>query len=285
MDYSKAPTSPTFKVTETDLRYVDWPAILAGAFLATALTVVLLSFGAAFGLSMTSPLKNEGVSLRWITIAGGIWLVWTAVTSFSAGGYLTGRLRRRLGDGNADEIEARDGAHGVVVWAVGAVFGAFLAVNGVTGTLGTVGGGASAALEAADEQLAQATDYASSALLRGDATQGSPEAKAEVAAIFATSIANGEFSQADQQYVVNVVAAETQLDRATAENPVKTAFTDGLEAREKVIEAVDQTRIASMIAAFVLAATMIVSAAAAYFASVKGGMHRDANLGFRKYGH
>ncbi|WP_376870481.1 hypothetical protein [Albirhodobacter sp. R86504] len=285
MDYSTTQTSSDFAVRETDLRYVDWPAIFAGTFLATALTVVLLSFGAAFGLSMSSPMEGEGVSLRWITIAGGIWLIWTAVTSFSAGGYLTGRLRRRLGDSSADEIEARDGAHGVVVWAVGAVLGAFMAVSGVTGTLGAVGGGASAALEAADEQLAEATDYASSALLRGDATQGSAEAKADVAAILARSIATGEFSQEDQQYVANVVAAETQLDPATAQARVETAFADGLAAREEAIEAVDQTRIAGMIAAFVLAATMLISAAAAYFASVKGGMHRDSNLGFRKYGH
>jgi hypothetical protein len=229
-------------------------------------------------------MDNEGVSLRWITIAGGIWLVRTAVSSFAAGGYLTGRLRRRLGDSNADESEARDGAHGVVVWAVGAVLGAFLAVNGVTGTLGAAGGGAATALEAADEQLAEATDYASSTLLRGESTQGSPEAKAEIAAILASSIADGEFTQEDQRYVTNVVAAETNLDRATAESRVNTAFSDGMEAREKVIEAVDQTRIASMITAFVLAATMMISAAAAYFAAVKGGMHRDANLGFRNYG-
>ena len=81
-----------FAVLEDDLRYVDWPAILAGAVLATALSLVLLAFGAAFGLSLGSPTVAEGTSLRWITIAGGIWFVWTAVTSVSAGGYLAGRL-------------------------------------------------------------------------------------------------------------------------------------------------------------------------------------------------
>lgn len=284
MEYAKTPMNTPVSVVESDLRHVDWPAIFAGAFLATALTIVLLSFGAAFGLSMASPVSGDGVSLRWITIAGGIWMIWTAVSSFAAGGYLTGRLRRRLGDANEDEIEARDGAHGVVVWAVGAVFGGFLAVSGVSGTLSAVGNGASTALEVANTQLAETTSYTSSELLRGEATQGSAEAKAEVAAILAKGIAAGDVSDVDRQYLTNVVLAETQADLATAEARVDAAINDGLVARAKTIEAIDQTRIAGMIAAFVLAATMLVSAAAAYFAAVTGGAHRDANRGFRSYG-
>lgn len=284
MDYAKTPARAPVSIIETDLRHVDWPAIFAGAFLATALTIVLLTFGAAFGLSMASPVAGEGVSLRWITIAGGIWMIWTAVSSFAAGGYLAGRLRRRLGDANADEIEARDGAHGVVVWAVGAVFGGFLAVSGVTGTLSAVGNTAGSAIEIADAQLVEATAYTSASLLRGDATQGSAAAKAEVAAILANGIIAGAVSDADRQYVTNVVAAETNLTAADAKTRVDTAISEGLAARAKTVEAIDQARIASMIAAFVLAATMLVSAAAAYFASVAGGTHRDANRGFRSYG-
>lgn len=284
MDYAKTPARAPVSIIETDLRHVDWPAIFAGAFLATALTIVLLTFGAAFGLSMASPVAGEGVSLRWITIAGGIWMIWTAVSSFAAGGYLAGRLRRRLGDANEDEIEARDGAHGVVVWAVGAVFGGFLAVSGVTGTLSAVGNTAGSAIEIADAQLVEATAYTSASLLRGDATQGSAAAKAEVAAILANGIIAGAVSDADRQYVTNVVAAETNLPAADAKTRVDTAISEGLAARAKTVEAIDQARIASMIAAFVLAATMLVSAAAAYFASVAGGTHRDANRGFRSYG-
>lgn len=284
MDYAKTPARAPVSIIETDLRHVDWPAIFAGAFLATALTIVLLTFGAAFGLSMASPVAGEGVSLRWITIAGGIWMIWTAVSSFAAGGYLAGRLRRRLGDANEDEIEARDGAHGVVVWAVGAVFGGFLAVSGVTGTLSAVGNTAGSAIEIADAQLVEATAYTSASLLRGDATQGSAAAKAEVAAILANGIIAGAVSDADRQYVTNVVAAETNLTAADAKTRVDTAISEGLAARAKTVEAIDQARIASMIAAFVLAATMLVSAAAAYFASVAGGTHRDANRGFRSYG-
>ncbi|QCO54708.1 hypothetical protein EOK75_02210 [Pseudorhodobacter turbinis] len=285
MEYANRPPGEAVSTVDSDLRYVDWSAIFAGAFLATALTIVLLSFGAAFGLSMASPMPGEGVSLRWITIASGIWLIWTAVSSFAAGGYLTGRLRRRLPYTNEDEVEARDGAHGVVVWAVGAVMGGFLAISGVTGTLSAIGNTAGATLEAADGQLAAATDYTSSTLLRGEASQGSDAAKAEVAAILLNGITAGKFAEGDRQYMTNVVAAETQLDAAAAEARVNTAIDEGLVARAQTIEAIDQTRLAGMIAAFVLAATMLVSGAAAYFAAVTGGSHRNANLGFRHYGH
>lgn len=284
MDQTKTRTSAGFAVLENDLRYVDWPAIFAGAFLATAMTLVLLSFGAGLGLSMASPVAGEGVSLRWVTIAGGIWMIWTAVSSFAVGGYLTGRLRRRVGDGNVDEVEARDGAHGVVVWAVGAVFGGFLAVSGVGGMLSATGSGAEAALEAADLRFADATEYASSALLRGDATQGSAAAKAEVASILARGFTSGEIADADRQYVTNVVMAQTQMDQAAAQTRVNAAIEDGLAARAAAVEAADQARIAGLIGAFVLAATMLVAAAAAYFAAGAGGKHRDGNLGFHHYG-
>ena len=41
-----------------------------------------------------------------------------ALAAASAGGYIAGRMRSRFGDAVADEVEFRDGAHGLVVWAV-----------------------------------------------------------------------------------------------------------------------------------------------------------------------
>lgn len=273
-----------FAVLDSDLRYVDWPAIFAGAVLATAVSLLLLTFGASFGLAMTNPAPDEGLSLRWITIAGGIWLIWTSVSSFAAGGYLAGRLRRRVGDANADEVEARDGAHGVIVWAVGAVFGGMLAVLGVTGTLGAVGNGAGAALEAANVQLDELTGYATASLLRGDSSQGSAEAQADVAAVLGQSYIAANLSDQDRQYVENVVVAEAGVTREVAATRVSDAFNAGLEARQAALAAADQVRIAGMISAFVLAAAMLVSGAAAYFSAAAGGAHRDKHLGFRAYG-
>ena len=55
------------------------------------------------------------MSAFWLAIAAGIWFAWVMVTSFGAGGYLAGRMRRHAGDAKPDEVKLRDGAHGVLV--------------------------------------------------------------------------------------------------------------------------------------------------------------------------
>lgn len=139
--------------------YLDWPAIFAGGIFALAISFLLITFGAGLGLSMTSPYRGEGVSASWMAIAAGIWFAWVMVTSFGAGGYLTGRMRRHAGDAIPDEVEMRDGAHGLVVWATGAVVSLVLAASGVGGLIGV---GASAVGSAADTATEVASDAASS---------------------------------------------------------------------------------------------------------------------------
>jgi len=75
-----------------------------------AVALVLLTFGSAVGLSLTSPFQGEGVSAAGFAIAVGLWFVWVQVSSFMAGGYLAGRMRRRLWIGTEHEVEVRDGA-------------------------------------------------------------------------------------------------------------------------------------------------------------------------------
>ncbi|HMB47449.1 MAG TPA: hypothetical protein VKN63_04155 [Afifellaceae bacterium] len=268
----------------TDHRYVDWPAIIAGAFLATALSLVLITFGSAIGLSMSSPLEGEGASRRWVTIAAGIWILWTAVSSFAAGGYLSGRMRRRADDASEDEVEARDGAHGVVMWAVGAVLGSLLAVSGISGLAGSAASGAAAALEAADVQVTTDVDYVGSTLLRSENAIAGADARTEVSTVLGRGILDGEFSEGERTYLAGLVASETGLSADAARNRVDTTIDESLTARQAALEAADQLRIAGLIGAFVLAASLMVSAAAAYFAATIGGNHRDRNLGFRLYG-
>ncbi len=77
---------------------VDWPAIFAGALVAVAVSFIAATFGSAIGLSATSPYK--GPQPVFFYIALGIWMVFVTVSSFAAGGYITGRLaaarRRRV---------------------------------------------------------------------------------------------------------------------------------------------------------------------------------------------
>src|SRR5262245_44265869 len=101
--------------------YVDWPAIVAGAVAATAISVILHTFGAAIGLSLASPWPHAwGLGATGLAILAALWSILSQVGSFAAGGYLGGRLRARFTDAAAAEVEFRDGAHGFLVWALAA---------------------------------------------------------------------------------------------------------------------------------------------------------------------
>ncbi|MDQ6437313.1 hypothetical protein RB623_24945 [Mesorhizobium sp. LHD-90] len=113
MAIAENPATATTGIVADDRSYVDWPAILAGTLLATAVSFVLLTFGSALGLSLTSAYEGEGLSVMGYAIAAALWLLWVQISSFFAGGYLTGRLRRRFGDATEQESDLRDGAHGL----------------------------------------------------------------------------------------------------------------------------------------------------------------------------
>ena len=99
--------------------YVSWGAILAGAAVATAISVVLLQFGAAVGLAAITDITPDTAISAWGVFAIGFWLLWVQLLSSVIGAYLAGRLRYRLSDATEQEVEIRDGAHGLLVWAVG----------------------------------------------------------------------------------------------------------------------------------------------------------------------
>lgn len=63
------------------------------------------------------------------------------------GGYIAGRLRKRVDDASEHEIDVRDGAHGLILWGVGIILASILFVVGVSGV---VGGAAEVATMAAE---------------------------------------------------------------------------------------------------------------------------------------
>ena len=114
--------------------YVEWGPILAGAVAAAALSSVLLTAGAAVGLSLVSPYPSQSYGKSAATLATG-WALATTIGSLLAGGYIAGRLRLTWPDANAAEVEFRDGVHGLLAWAVSILIGmaiALIAGNTVT---------------------------------------------------------------------------------------------------------------------------------------------------------
>ena len=157
---------------------VDWAAIIAGGLLATAISFILITFGSAIGLSLTSPYEGSGFSAAFLAVAVGLWVVWVQISSFIAGAYLAGRLRRRLPDATAHEVEVRDGSHGLLVWALGVVIGAMLAASVASSAARTGASIVAATTEAVGSGAAQTVasssnpvEYAVDTLFRSDNPQ------------------------------------------------------------------------------------------------------------------
>ena len=113
--------------------HADWGSIIAGAVIATAVGLVLLTFGSALGLSVTSAYEGEGLSPLAFAIAAGLWLLWVQVLSFYMGGYDAARLRPRMVNVTEHEVDVRDGLHGFLVWATGVIVAAVIAFVGIAG--------------------------------------------------------------------------------------------------------------------------------------------------------
>lgn len=156
--------------------YIDWAAVLGGAVVATAIGGLFTTFGAALGLSTISAEPGEGSFNIWVLVTG-LWLVVTLVVSFLAGGYIAGRMRRRLDDATSDEVSARDGINGLVVWALGILLTGWIAA-GAIGGVASVAGTAATAVGSAVGGAAQGIGAAAGGAVQGVA-QGAGQAASQ----------------------------------------------------------------------------------------------------------
>jgi hypothetical protein len=295
-------TTPPTAVVASDLpsgRYVDWGPIILGTLGALAIMVVLMTFGGALGLSVVSPQPYAGLSAKALAVLAGLYAALVHVASFSAGGYVAGRMRTPWATSDTVESHFRDGAHGFGVWALGVVVGAALALSGVTGIVkavtgattavaaaGTAGAAANPQTPAALQQISmQPTDYAVDRLLApgpgaaapaGGAPAGSrADLAAPIARAFAANINNPQLDARDRTWLASLVSQRTGLSQADSEKRVDEAFTELKAAEQKARDAADKARKATLIAGFLAAATMAVGAAAACAGASLGARHRD----------
>jgi len=301
---------------------VSWGAIIAGALSAAALSFVLLSIGAAFGLSVTSPwdftARDTGETAAAVGIGAAIFLIVVHALASGVGGYLAGRLRSKLIGLRGDETYFRDTAHGLVVWAVSALTTILMiAILAFAAARGTVAVGA-ATLNAAGQAASSApallggTDqgdlrYFVDSLFRPGAgapatagtesqapssgaatvpmTQPEPRAagevrmeREEIGRIVRVAL-DGEISAEDRTYVAQIVARETGMPQAEAEQRVdqmiERAKVAKAEAVETAKQAADAARQAGMYTALWAAVAMLAGAFAASLAATWGGRARD----------
>lgn len=95
--------------------YVEWSAVIAGSVLACSVSLVLLQFGNAIGLSVAH-FQHDNAITPGKVFTVGLWLLWVQLMASISGGYLAGRMRASWNEQN-HESEIRDGVHGLLVWA------------------------------------------------------------------------------------------------------------------------------------------------------------------------
>ncbi len=154
---------------------VSWSAVIAGALTAIAVSFIVISLGSGVGMELVSPYSySSSASASTMTVIGAVWLVFAQAVGFATGGYVAGRIRRSPAPLHTDEVKFRDGANGLVVWAIGVVITFFVLVT-VVGNIGSVTGSAAAGIGSTAVGLAGATsqspsvDYFSDTLLRPNA--------------------------------------------------------------------------------------------------------------------
>jgi hypothetical protein len=269
--------------------HIDWAALFAGAVVATAIASLLTTFGSAVGLSMTSPYEGRGASTPVMLVAVGLWVLWVTVSSFMAGGYVAGRMRRRLFDSTEHEVDVRDAIHGIVVWAIASLLGAFLLAMTAAGAAKTAVSGAAMGAGAAAGVAADQTDPIGMIMDRvmRPAAQGAPDGapardaaatSAEVAEIVKRGVAAGDVPADDRAYLAQVVARTTGVSQEEARTRIDQGIEQAQAAAQKARDAAEKARKGAVIAAFLLAASLLIGGAAATWGASLGGRHRDQGI-------
>jgi hypothetical protein len=262
--------------------YLEWSPIFGGAVLSAAITTLFTTFGSAIGLSLVSFEPSRSSALATLAIAGALWALWVTVTASAAGGYLAGRMRRPAADASQHERHVRDGSHGLVVWAVGALLVAGLAASSVAGLARTAATSVASATTAAGAALSQQVDplaTAADTLTRSTGTEPVTQAERDEATrILVRSLAAGQFDQADRSYIASRIAARMNIAQPEAEKRIDDAFARLNQAKETAKQAAERARKIGVLSAFLTAAALLVGAAAAWMAAQLGGKHRDEEL-------
>ena len=257
--------SPTTDATpvEATSSGVSWAAVVAGAFVAAALSFSLMALGAGMGLSSVSPWPSSGSTLSRIAPGAVVWIILVQALSCALGGYLAGRLRTKWVAVHTHEVYFRDTAHGFLVWAVGLVISAIFLSSMAT----------SIAKEGLNNPASGPHDYYVDSLFRSAQPVPGDDAGArrEATTILAAALALPDIASDDRGRLVELVVARTGMDRSQAEARV----TDVVN-RDRL--AIDELRKTTANSLYWLFAALIVGAFCGSFAATLGGKQRDRDM-------
>lgn len=256
-------------VAAEDRRTIQWSSVFAGAFAAGAMSFILVGFGVAIGLGVSSASPTWRDASVALALLSGLYLIVQAIISFGFGGYIAGRTARPAPALATieDDAERRDGLHGLTSWALAVLIGAaLLAIIGAAAIDRSPMRSSTGNASSAEPLLSYELDKLFRAPRRPPADMR--EARAEAGRILMTSSSHSGVALDDRNYLVQQVTALTGLAAANSERRVDALIADARTA-------ISRARRNSVIVAFSVAAAALIGAAVAWAAAVAGGRHRD----------
>lgn len=253
-----------------------------------------------------------------------VWGIGTVVSAFLALGVISGGAKA-VGSVAQTAVEATGSAVGGAAQGVGQLAGGV--VSGAGNALGGVAQGAGqAAAPSIEQSLPQGLktnpiDYFTDTMLRTDTPAPGTDPNAadfqrQAGAILSNLLSTGEISDGDKAWLANQIVARTGIPQADAQTrvnqtvervqAVRAAAQQKVDEAQKKLEelkaqavkaaedaktaaadAAEKARITGILTAFLLAASSLVAAVAAYIGGVHGGRHRDegrvwGGLAYRK---
>ncbi len=248
---------------------VSWAAVVGGAFVAAAISLIFLSLGTGLGFSAASPWSNNGTSASAIGDGAIAWLILTQILSSALGGYLGGRLRTKWSGVHTDEVYFRDTAHGLLVWAVAMVITAGFLASAAASFAGAQRNVVAA--NRSQETVLDPTAYFVDTLLRAS---GSALAKpdtadqAETLQTFAHDLHEGAMSDGDRLYLAQLVSARTGLSPSDSEKRVIEVFGEAQNSADRARKAIAHLSLWLFVA-------LLSGAFSASYAGTIGGKQRD----------
>jgi hypothetical protein len=171
-----------------------------------------------------------------------------------------------------EEIEIRDGTHGLIVWGLATLAAALLVAATATAAArlaapssGTPGPSVSVA---AENVIAYDLDRLFRGVESRPAGTDIAYTRAEAGRILLTTSSHRGIAPEDRTYLVRLVMQTTNLPQAEAEQRVNSTI---VSAHQNIVRA----RRSTVILAFMAGAAAMVGAAAAWAAACIGGRHRD----------
>jgi predicted transcriptional regulator len=200
-----------------------------------------------------------------LVFLSGLYLVLTALASYSFGAYIAARLRVPFTGAPAD-AEFRDGMQGLLVWALATLLTGLIAVATINAVQRQAAPASASTSVAGENVIAFDLDR----LFRSArAPAGNMDyVRSEAARILLTTTSHSGMQADDRTYLVRLVMATTGLAQPDAERRV-----DDVAVRAR--DDLNRARRSAVVLGFMVGAAALVGAIAAWYAACAAGRHRD----------